>query len=163
MIPAALDRLATKLLTEFDELVVGRNAAESINFSGSSLDNAFLEAGVDALERLDAKAGALLTHISMMIAAASFMISNADTSTFERFIVGFEIVMYLFLALCCLRCLKYRDLSRSMRANTQETKEYQRSVRTDAFISGKILNFALRWTFLVTFVFMLSVLVHIFL
>jgi len=34
----------------------------------------------NAFDRIDAKAGSVLTHISMMLAAATFMISAADTS-----------------------------------------------------------------------------------
>ncbi len=98
----------------------------------------------------------------MMIAAATFMISGDAAATIENVIIGGEIVVYIFLALCCIRCIIYRDLLRAHGGQTDpDFKNYLKGIREDVIRSGMILNFALRWTFFVTFLFMLSAIVHV--
>jgi hypothetical protein len=59
-----------------------------------------------ALDRLDAKASGILTHISMMIAAMGVTaISQIVDHDSERFICYLTIGVYLVLAIACLRCM----------------------------------------------------------
>lgn len=123
----------------------------------------FMDANEDALDRIDNKAGSLLTHISMMVAAASFMVGAADTSTLERVVIGFEITLYLFFALLCLRCLSFRDLASSRDQSTRagSLARYRHEMRREVVVRSILLNLSIRWVFLITFVFLLSVFVHL--
>ena len=159
MIVGLLDRLAQKVVVDFDRLLISEPSIEDGDFEGVHPE-VWMSGNETALDRIDAKAGSVLTHISMMLAAATFMISAADTSDFERVVIGLEIICYLFLALICIRCLGFidvpgRKIARIGRIETELRVEVRRR--------SLLLNIAIRWMFLVTFVFMLSVLAHIFL
>jgi hypothetical protein len=54
---------------------------------------------------LDAKAGGLLTHTSMMIAALGISAPVVADNHFEQGVIVAEIMLYLLVALGCLRCL----------------------------------------------------------
>ncbi len=54
---------------------------------------------------LDAKAGGLLTHTSMMIAALGISAPVVADNHFEQGVIVIEIMLYLLVALGCLRCL----------------------------------------------------------
>ena len=60
---------------------------------------------------LDSKAGGLLTHTSMMIAALGVSAPVVADNHFEQGVIVIEIMMYLLIALGCLRCLSmfHRD------------------------------------------------------
>lgn len=57
---------------------------------------------------MDSKAGALLTHISIMIGVLSLMTSplNAGVSLIERNFLLLALLFYLFGAILCIRCGK---------------------------------------------------------
>jgi hypothetical protein len=65
---------------------------------------------------LDSKAGGLLTHTSMMIAALGFTAPVVAENHFEQGVIVIEIMMYLLIAVGCLRCLSmfHRDTQRSL-------------------------------------------------
>ncbi|MDX8346653.1 hypothetical protein SLH49_01530 [Cognatiyoonia sp. IB215446] len=154
-----LDRLAQKMVLEIDHLMIDDPMIDDADFEGVN-PTVWVKGNAAALDRLDSKAGSLLTHISMMLAAATFMISAADTSDVERVIIGLELVCYLFLALICVRCLRFVDLPL---AGTGGLGRIDEQLRLEVRRRSLLLNIAIRWMFLITFVFMLSVLVHIFL
>jgi len=55
---------------------------------------------------IDAKTSALLTHISILIAAVSIFYSNAVSGTFYRHLLGIELLWYLLATIVCLRCVR---------------------------------------------------------
>ena len=65
---------------------------------------------------LDSKAGGLLTHTSMMIAALGVSAPVVAENHFEHGVIVIEIMMYLLIALGCLRCLSmfHRDIARPL-------------------------------------------------
>ena len=65
---------------------------------------------------LDNKAGGLLTHTSMMIAALGVSAPVVADNHFEQGVIVIEIMMYLLVALGCLRCLSmfHRDADRPL-------------------------------------------------
>jgi hypothetical protein len=65
---------------------------------------------------LDSKAGGLLTHTSMMIAALGVSAPVVADNHFEQGVIVLEIMLYLLVALGCLRCLSmfHRDASRPL-------------------------------------------------
>jgi hypothetical protein len=54
---------------------------------------------------IDSKAGGLLTHTSMMIAALGVSAPVVANDRFEQGVIVVEIMFYLLVALGCLRCL----------------------------------------------------------
>jgi hypothetical protein len=153
-----LDRLAKKLVSEVDRLIISEPKIEDADFEGVN-PLVWLDGNEAALNRIDAKAGSLLTHISMMVAAATFMISAVDTSYLERVIIGVEIVCYLFIALLSIRCLGFVDVPGPKH---NSISRINRDLRIEVRRRSLILNISIRWMFLVTFLFMLSVFGHIF-
>ena len=154
-----LDRLAQKVVQDFDGLLITNPVIEDSDFAVNP--TIWMQSNAEAFDRVDAKAGSLLTHISMMLAAATFMISAANTSDIERAVIGLEVVCYLFLALICVRCLRFVDIPNSTSGGGVENVHHE--LRLEVRRRSLILNIAIRWMFLITFVFMLSVLAHIFL
>ncbi len=154
-----LDRLAKKMVKDIDRLVIVEPTVDSDDFEGIH-SKVWIDSNQTAMDRIDAKAGSPLTHISMMLAAATFMISAADTSNLEQVIIGFEIVAYLFVALLCIRCLGFIDTPGPQH---QRIAPVQNELRIEVRRRANILNISIRWMFLITFVFMISVLAHIFL
>jgi hypothetical protein len=58
-----------------------------------------------AMQNIDAKATGLLTHVSMMIAGLGLIAPFVADHRLEEGIIVLEMVVYLFLAIGCLRCL----------------------------------------------------------
>src|SRR5262249_15341691 len=54
---------------------------------------------------IDSKASGLLTHTSMMIAALGISAPVVANDYFEQGVIVVEIMLYLLVALGCLRCL----------------------------------------------------------
>jgi len=154
-----LDILAKKVVKDVDRLLISEPAIEDADFEGVN-PFVWMSGNETALDRIDSKAGSMLTHISMMLAAATFMISAADTSDLERIIIGIEIIAYLFIALICIRCLGYVDIPGRKH---QSIDRIEHELRLEVRRRSLLLNISIRWMFLITFVFMLSVLAHIFL
>ena len=69
-----------------------------------------------AFQTLDVKATGLLTHASMMIAGLGIVAPLVAQNRIEEAVVVFEIVIYLLIAVGCLRCLSVfgpRELDRA--------------------------------------------------
>jgi hypothetical protein len=56
---------------------------------------------------LDSKTAALLTHVSLMIAAISVAISAAENHFVTKICSAAFITLYILAAYCCLRCLRF--------------------------------------------------------
>ena len=153
-----LNWFADRVLFGIDAWLVSEDDLEIAPVEGISL-SIVMDADTEALDRLDGKAGSLLTHISMMIAAATFMVSSASTSYLENVVIGIEVTIYIFLALLCVRCLAFTTLIPTRGLNTLH--QYRADLRREVQTRSLILNFCVRWVFIVTFIFMLTVLAHL--
>ncbi len=71
------------------------------------------ESIMTSMQNIDAKVTALLTHVSMMIAALGLVGPVVANTHFEEGIILVEIAVYLLLAIGCLRCLNLFNLRRS--------------------------------------------------
>jgi hypothetical protein len=56
-------------------------------------------------ESIDAKAAALLTHTSMMVAALGVTSALVAESHSQEAVIVFEILIYLIISILCLRCI----------------------------------------------------------
>lgn len=55
-------------------------------------------------ERIEAKSGVLLTHVSMMIALTGIIFVITDSGSILQLVVGLELIIYLALATACIWC-----------------------------------------------------------
>jgi hypothetical protein len=55
-----------------------------------------------SIREVEARTAVYLSHISLMIAVAGLFAANADGTS--KYFFGFELLAYLILAICCLRC-----------------------------------------------------------
>lgn len=62
-----------------------------------------------AFQTLDTKASGLLTHVSMMIAGLGIVAPLLAQHRFEEIVIVSEIIVYLLIAIGCLRCLSVRS------------------------------------------------------
>jgi hypothetical protein len=98
----------------------------------------------DAYDAIDTKAAAVLQHVSIMTAVAGVLFSQTDAGFF-RWVLGIETLVYLILALSCLRLLM-----------TDQYYEKELSVESVARQEG-ILEFTAKITFLVSVVLIVTV------
>jgi hypothetical protein len=71
------------------------------------------ESIMTSMQNIDAKVTALLTHVSMMIAALGLVAPLVADSRFKEGVIVFEIAIYLLLTRGCLRCLNLFNIRRS--------------------------------------------------
>jgi hypothetical protein len=71
------------------------------------------ESIMTSMQNIDSKVTALLTHVSMMIAALGLVAPVVAKSHLKEGIIVFEIAIYLLLAVGCLRCLNLFNIHRS--------------------------------------------------
>ena len=160
-----LNRYADRLIEDFDALVLGEYEPELGSVINGFFRN-FVDISEASIARLDGKAGATLTHISMMIAAATFVISSDSSSVPEKSIILVEVTLYLFAALCCLRCLVFTDrllMGDLTKLNLTDSAmdEYGHKLVLEVLKRGRLTNLAVKLTFFVTFIFALSLAAHI--
>ncbi|MEP2472554.1 MAG: hypothetical protein ABJH45_13450 [Paracoccaceae bacterium] len=73
------------------------------------------------LDIIDAKASALLTHISIFAALAGLLYTSESDGTWEKNWLGAEFVAMGLIAIICLRCL--RTLSADSRAKAHDEED----------------------------------------
>lgn len=157
-----LNSFSESMIDGFDKVIVGNVQVSSGKLNEHINEASYVQASETSLDRADSKAGSVLTHISMMIAAATFVVSSTDTHWLEKLIIGFELCAYLLLALCCLRCLVYVDIPKGFGELTGGgDASITKRIRRQVVVRSSHLNFAIRWTFVVTFVFALSLAAHL--
>jgi hypothetical protein len=58
----------------------------------------------------DAKSAPLLSHVSLMIAVVAVFLSSTDLGYSKKIFLGFEMMVYILIALCCLRCIHVEEI-----------------------------------------------------
>ncbi len=97
----------------------------------------------ETLATVDTKATAVLTHVSVMLAAAGVLYSQ--TTGFLRYMFGAELVAYVVMTLCCLRLIMIPYLDEEPTSNE--------AVRREAILDGTArFTFFISVIFAVTFV-----------
>jgi hypothetical protein len=80
-------------------------------------DSEGVDATTSAFQVLDTKASGLLTHVSMMIAGLGICAPLLAQHRIEEIVIGVEIIVYLLIALGCLRCLSVRRVAQLEKAS----------------------------------------------
>ena len=97
---SSLDRLLYAAITRrwsADKIASYTGAIQQLEQTPSSL--------VAAFQTIDSKASGLLTHVSMMIAGLGLIAPLVAKSRVEEIVVVAQIMIYLLIAMGCLRCL----------------------------------------------------------
>jgi hypothetical protein len=94
------------------------------------------ESIMTSMQNIDGKVTALLTHVSMMIAALGLVAPVVANNRFKEGIIVFEIAIYLLLAVGCLRCLNLFNIHRSLgkRANLIGELRHEILLRRELYI-----------------------------
>jgi hypothetical protein len=70
-----------------------------------------------AFQTLDTKSSGLLTHVSMIIAGLGICAPLLAQHRIEEIVIVFEIIVYLVIAIGCLRCLSVRSVGELKQSN----------------------------------------------
>ncbi len=107
-----------------------------------------------SMQNIDAKTVGLLTHVSMMIAALSFIASLVADRRIEEGIIIFEISAYLLLAIGCLRCLNLFNLPRSVGKSSGDLNE---ELRHEILLRRELYILCVRAATVITICILISV------
>jgi hypothetical protein len=83
-----------------------------------------LPAMTTAFQNVDAKATGLLTHASMMIAGLGLVSPLLAKNTVAEAILVFQIMVYLLIAMGCLRCLALLRSHEIVEASAQDVRRH---------------------------------------
>ena len=104
------------------------------------------------MDNIDSKSGALLTHVSMMIAVLSIA-SNMNISTGVKFVLFGEIIAYIFISIGLLRCLDLIGAHSVSRENYISEAIYEASTRRIVYIRCRFLTVIVTFLFFLTFIY----------
>jgi len=104
---STFDVLTLRSSTDQDLQAKEKEFAEEISLLGNKVNQSANEAN----DSIDTKATAILQHVSIMIAVSGLLYSLA--ASFLRFLFVSEMLLYIILALCCLRLLMTQYMSPS--------------------------------------------------
>lgn len=97
-------------------------------------------------EVLDAKSGALLTHISIMIAATVFAFSVEEQAIAMKIIFTIILASFLLTAICLIRCLRFWAAATS----NEKDPDYEEIMDQELHRRSEIYRFASQLSFLTT-------------
>lgn len=102
-------------------------------------------------EVLDAKSGALLTHISIMIAATVFAFSVEDQVIILKVVFTVILASFLLTAICLIRCLRFWAAP----SGDEVDPDYEDMMDQELHRRSEIYRFASQLSFLTTIASML--------
>jgi len=106
LIAAFANRLDEATIVSYAKLLAEWNAGRT-------------EATFAAFQTLDTKASGLLTHVSMMIAGLGIVAPLLAQHRIEEVVIVSEIIVYLMIAIGCLRCLAVRTATELKGSNIE--------------------------------------------
>lgn len=72
-----------------------------------------------SVEKIHGRAGALVGHLSIMLAITMFFLENTS-SAFSKILIGIDFVVYLLLVILTLRCLKVMGIDEDYDVNADK-------------------------------------------
>jgi hypothetical protein len=111
------------------------------------------ESIMTSMQNIDSKVTALLTHVSMMIAALGLVAPVVANSRFKEGIIVFEIAVYLLLAIGCLRCLNLFNLRR---LHGKATSTLNAELRHEILLRRELYILCIRATTFITICLLIS-------
>ena len=132
----------------------GRHEAykQSLQFKSSTIGGDRVVYALKDVDAVDTKSGPLLSHVSMMIAALCLLVTKADVSNFKKYFLGIEILIYAFIACCCLRCIHVEEIGNSKVPYSDDLHRtpMTEDVFKEAALKMHILRFANSFVMLLT-------------
>ncbi len=141
-----IGKIDSLLLRPFSDDELNQRYAEFTN-EISRRDDAHEKMAREEYDSIDTKAAAVLQHVSIMIAVSSLLLSQA--SKCFKWIFGIEAILYVILALCCLRALTSQHLSGNFN-NFQDVTAKQ-----------ALLDLTTKLTFLLSVVLIITVVIEL--
>ena len=107
LLQTVFDRFQSTLnfLWLYESLFSHEEFVKRMHEEASLRDISYEQMVIKYVDRLDAPAEALLTHVSVMIALTGTYFVFSEHTLILTTLLGVEIVGYIWAALCCLRCL----------------------------------------------------------
>jgi hypothetical protein len=102
---------------------------------------------------IDAKASAVLTHVSVMVATAGILMSNVAESALERTIMVSELALYLLIAVLCIRCIMHPP---NWAAHVSQL-EVSKDMHDEVLYLRRLVYFCSAFTVTVTIILMITV------
>jgi hypothetical protein len=130
----------------YDERVAQLKKGHSLPRDALGKDFTFYEHLFDVL---DNKSGALLTHISIMIATTIFTFSIKSQPWWLKFTLTFILISFLINALCLIRCLRFWAAPTSDQEQAPPS-EYMKMMDRELHRRSEIYRFASQLSFLTT-------------
>lgn len=106
------------------------------------------------LDNIDAKASALLTHVSIMLGVSAILYTETAPSSVWRSVIAIEMLGYIAVAIACLTCVDIIGTSKSdtsasaFKERCLDTLNYRHSVYRWAWFFSVVLTACLAVTFL---------------
>lgn len=111
------------------------------------------ENAVVYMDGIDSKSAALLTHVSMLIAAVSIMMTVFEDPE-TRTLLLIEIAIYIFIAIGLLRCI---DILDTKNTNTKNDDRYKKSLLEEVSIRLSVYQRCRILTIIATIAFFVGV------
>ena len=142
------------MISKFDALTLWsstdqnlRQREKEFNEEAQLYGNAVTRSVNEAYDSIDAKATAILQHVSIVIAVSGFLYAQAS-SFFRFFFIG-EMLLYVVLALFCLRLLIAQQMSSSF------------SDPRNVVAKEAVLDLTAKFTFLISVTLVLTVVAEV--
>ena len=104
------------------------------------------------LASVDSKSGPLLSHVSLMTAVLGILLSTVHLSTFKQIVFLAEIATYLFVAVCCLRCIQVE----SPEPRALSVTEFHEANLKEAMLKSYLFSVANRVAMYLTVILLIS-------
>ncbi|MGE3146175.1 MAG: hypothetical protein AB7K35_11370 [Pseudorhodoplanes sp.] len=105
-----------------------------------------------AFQTIDAKAAGILTHVSMMIAGLGLCVPFLAQHRIEEAVIIGEIVVYLMIAVGCLRCL---SLFRTIQ-HVDSPEALERDMRHELVLRHELCRLCIRTSIVFTIIVLIS-------
>lgn len=122
-----------KLCTQWFKIEIHRE----VNFFSARKKIEEIEQILHDMEAIDSKSGALLTHISIMLAVLGFFLSDSNNHLLVQILFLFELIIYLVVAMVLIRCIDimgppFRELPENQKS-LNETYYFEITLRKEIY------------------------------
>ena len=144
-----IDEKILKSLTRSGRLTA---YTQSLQFKSNVIGGGQDSNALKDVDAVDTKSGPLLSHVSVMIAIIAVFLSLSSFTIPKKIFLGLEMMAYVIIALCCLRCIHVEEIGSGNIPYTEEQhkKPMKTALLTEAALKMHILRFANGFAMLLT-------------
>lgn len=101
---------------------------------------------------LDTKTSALLTHVSLLVAAVAVIYTRAKPGSSYSYLLGVEFLLYLASTILCLRCIRY-SMPKMGDVSSHRAQVFQEIlIRRDAYMLSSNIAIISTASFVITLI-----------